>query len=105
MRQPRRKSERANGRPLGSRDRHGHAVRHVPADEPNSSFLPIVAQNIRELREENDVSASELANALDVNTATVHSWESGRCVPPLPTVYRIACALGVKPSDIVEVDA
>lgn len=98
------RSRRSNGRPAGSGTRYGHAVRAVPRDEPSKRFLPAFADRLRFLREEQDVSVDELAAALDVNNATVHSWETGRVVPPLPTVYRVAMALGIRPADLLEVD-
>lgn len=95
---------RRNGRPPGSRDRLGRACRAVPLSEPYIRYMAAVAERIRELREEQDIAAAEIAAALSVDPLTVHAWEAGRRTPTVANLYRIAAALGVRIADIVEVD-
>lgn len=92
------------GRPPGSHTKYGRALRRVPLREPEVRWLAAVGERMRELREEQDIAASEVAAALDVNEITIHKWESGRNAPMLANVYRYATAIGVRPSDIVEVE-
>ena len=89
------------GRPLGSRDRHGRCVRAVPLVEAYRTVAQIGA-HIRVLREEQDVSAAELAAALEIDPGTVLNWEAGRRRPTLTACVRIATALGVRLVDVVE---
>lgn len=93
------------GRPPGSQTRFGRALRRVPLREPEVRWLRDVGARMRELREEQDIAASEVAAALGVNDRTIHGWERGYRAPMLANVYRYAAAIGVKPSDIVEVDS
>lgn len=83
----------------------GRATRAVPRSEPYVRYMAAVGVRIRELREEQDVSAAELAAALSIDPATVLRWERGdRTTPSIANLYRIAMALGVRVADIVEVD-
>ena len=92
------------GRPRGSRDRLGRCTRRVPISEPFVRYMREVGVRIRELREEQDVAASELAAALNVHRATVQHWESGIRTPTIANLYRISVALGVRVSDILEIE-
>ena len=53
------------------------------------------------LRDHN-VAVAELAAAIEVNESTVHKWMSGRGVPHLGQVLRIAWALGVSVATLVQ---
>lgn len=88
-------------RPKGSPDRHGRCVRAVTEGEADR-LVAGVGPRIRLIREESDVSATELAAALEINPLTVHHWEAGRRNPTLGNVYRVAAALGVRVSDVLE---
>ncbi|UCF04074.1 MAG: helix-turn-helix transcriptional regulator [bacterium] len=49
-----------------------------------------VANNVRELRKQADLTQEELARALDVSRQTIISIERGRYIPSLPLALRIA---------------
>lgn len=91
----------AIGRPLGARDRRGRCVRAVPKNEARH-WLDGVGEAIRHCREEQDVSALELAAAIGVCDKTIHAWERGRIRPRLLHVYSIAVALGIQLNDLLE---
>jgi DNA-binding transcriptional regulator YiaG len=57
---------------------------------------------IQRARELVDVSAEELAGRLKVSTGSVCSWESGRSCPSVANLLRVAWALGVPMSRLVE---
>lgn len=95
---------RRTGRPPGSRDRLGRACRAVPVTEPYVRYMALVGERLRELREEQDIAAAEIAAALSVDRATVLHWERGRRTPTIANLYRLAAALGVRVADIVEVE-
>lgn len=48
------------------------------------------AQVLREMRRQNNLTQSELAEGLDVSQQTVARWESGASMPSLETMVRIA---------------
>jgi ribosome-binding protein aMBF1 (putative translation factor) len=54
-------------------------------------------------RESVDVSADELAAAIGVGRWTVLRWERGEACAPLAQIWRIALALGIAPTHIVQV--
>ena len=89
-------------RPIGSRDRHGKALRTPHDDRWARAYAAThVGAEIRFAREAQDIAASELAAAVGVDARTVHSWESGRVIPSLPRVLRVAWALGIAPSSLL----
>jgi ribosome-binding protein aMBF1 (putative translation factor) len=94
---------RRMGRPRGSRDRMGRALR-TPHDDRYARAWAAhnVGEAIRAARERQDIAASELAAAVGVSASCVHQWESGRACPTLGRVMRIAWALGVSPSSLLE---
>jgi ribosome-binding protein aMBF1 (putative translation factor) len=97
-------ARRKPGRPRGSRDRLGRASRAVHKSEPYVRYMRAVGERLRELREEQDVSASELASALSIRPETIRHWEDGSRTPNIANLYRLAAALDVRIADIVEVD-
>lgn len=52
-------------------------------------------QHLRALREGAGLSRAELARKADVPASTLRGWESGRGMPGLPALLRLAQALGV----------
>lgn len=50
---------------------------------------------IRELREERGWTQDELANRLGVHQRAVYFWESGRRMPKVPQLRRLAETFGV----------
>lgn len=53
------------------------------------------ARKLRGLRAEHKLSQAELAEAVDVSTATVSNWESGECMPRFDTSIALADLFGV----------
>lgn len=56
---------------------------------------PAVNISIRQLRDAAGISQRELAERVGVSQPAVARWESGRDVPRLDTLQRIADALGL----------
>jgi transcriptional regulator with XRE-family HTH domain len=69
-------------------------------------FPPIPSDNlfpgIAVYRKRMNLSQSKFARLLNVATATVGFWETGRSYPFLPEVYRIADVLGCYPQDLLK---
>lgn len=85
---------RRPGRPRGSIDRHGRAIRAVTERE-GRKFAAEVGESIRHAREEVDVSVDELAAATGYTTFTLWKWERGKHPPRISALYQIAVALGI----------
>ena len=88
-------------RPRGSVDRGGRAAR-VSRQSARSMALKI-ARALRARRLEIDVSASELAAAVNVWPGTVHRIEAGGQVPSLTLLCALAAALQMPVAALVEV--
>lgn len=82
----------------------GRAQRFVPEDEAKR-FARRVAERLCEVREEQEVSRAELAAALGIGESQVWRLERGQSKPKLGMLYRWATALGIRPTDLLEVDA
>lgn len=84
------------GRPPGSRDRHGRAVR-VDCERLRRSSWPGFCRSFGQRLEDEmrrvDVAASELAEAIGVNPMTVYGWRRGRSMPGTFVLAAIATAL------------
>lgn len=63
-----------------------------------------VGLKIRELRESKNMSIMTLADKLDIEYNNMIRIEKGRTNPTLGTLYNITKALGVKLTDIVDVE-
>lgn len=61
-----------------------------------------IGQNIQRLRKDAKLSQTALARILVVTDRSVARWESGDRVPDVATLRRIAAALGVSISTLVE---
>lgn len=91
------------GRPPGSRDRSGRANR-VDLARIRAAYRELCAATgarLRQLREERDVSADELALAIDVCRMTVLAWERGRSAPSLVCQLAISWALTCTLADLL----
>lgn len=84
-------AKRAVGRPPGSRDRCG-AARRVDAQDVRAMTL-LFGDHLRRVREEANVSATELAAAVGYCVDTIHAYERGAIVPSLRALIAIAFAL------------
>ena len=87
---------RKRGRPRGSVDRHGRAVRVDRAALERRSWPEFRRAFGRRLEDElrrADVAVTELAAAIDCSPQTVFAWHRGRSVPCAMTIAAIATAL------------
>lgn len=87
---------RAVGRPLGSIDRNGRALRVPGKGYARDHVKLTVGENIRRVREEANVAATELAAAVEVSRSTILAYEGARRCVPLHMLWRIAAALGCR---------
>ena len=62
----------------------------------------IMAANIKRLMEQNNVSRSELADALHTPYTTVRDWIKGNTYPRIDKIEMMARYFGVNKSDLVE---
>lgn len=98
-----RRRRRRPGNP-GSPWRFGHALRvRVRVLEHRARAARRLGAAITAARERANVSADELAAAVGVDLATMLRWERGACCVPLHQVWRVALALGIAPTSLLEV--
>ena len=55
----------------------------------------IFGERLKDLREENNLSALKLSRDLGVDDATIGRWEKGKMIPNIIHLYRIAVYFGV----------
>lgn len=67
-------------------------------------FLMKIGKRIKELRVAKGISQQELAAEIEYEKSNMSRLESGRVNPKIATLYKVAKALGISVSDIVEVD-
>ncbi len=60
-----------------------------------------IGEHIKEERIKKGMSQGALAKKMNISSAMIGHWESGRRVPKMETVSRIAVALGVSVSDLL----
>ena len=63
-----------------------------------------VAENIRHLRTERDMTQEEFGKIADVSSMAVSQWENGRAIPRMGAVQRIADYFGIKASSLIDDD-
>lgn len=61
----------------------------------------VIGRRIRKFREERGMSKDTLAAEVSVDGSTIYRWEKGSRIPDVPTLMRIAKALGVEIRDLV----
>lgn len=66
------------------------------------TLAEIVGWQIYERRLARNWSQTELARVLEVTDKQVSRWEGGKQAPPLATLERIAAALGVRITDLLD---
>ena len=54
-----------------------------------------ISKNLKRLRKERSLTQEQLAEALGVTTGAVYKWESGRSLPDLPMLLRLADLFGL----------
>lgn len=57
---------------------------------------------IRRLREQLGMTQKQLADALGLNQSAIALWESGKTVPTLQNLYRLADILGCDARDLLD---
>lgn len=69
-----------------------------------AEILKIVGKRIKEVRESKGISQVELVGKMQgvIDPTNISRIESGRTNPTILTLYRIADALGVKVSELLE---
>lgn len=60
-----------------------------------------VARNIRFFRTANQFTSRELAKRIDVCSASISAYETGRCVPSLDVIFRLADVFDVSVSALL----
>lgn len=99
---------RKPGRPLGSKDRGGraapvdHRARQMAAMR---AFAIALGLRIKQVREEQDIAASELAAAIGCCKEAVHAWERGGSMPSIATLVLVAAALRCSLVDVLPDEA
>ena len=61
-----------------------------------------ITTKIKELRETKGWTQTRLAKESGVSQTYISELEAGKSVPTIPIVYKLAVALGVKPSDLLD---
>ena len=64
-----------------------------------------IPQRIVFFRKEAGLSASDLARALNVSSAAVSLWETGKNDPTIANLRRIAAVLGISPRLLIDDEA
>lgn len=82
----------------------GIGAQWLRQDEPGGAPVSL-PERIRALRTENSWSQADLADRIDAEQAQVSRYESGRAVPSLATVVRLAEAFGVSTDYLLIDDA
>ncbi len=59
------------------------------------------ATALRRLREERSMTQEDLAHESGVGRVSIAQMETGRRLPSLPTLFRLAAGLGVRPEALV----
>lgn len=65
-------------------------------------FTEKVAKRVKELRNQKNMSQEELAHQAQLYRTYINHIESGRYSPSAYVVYKIAQALGIKPSKLLD---
>lgn len=61
-----------------------------------------IGMRIRAAREGAGKSSDDLGSATGIDSSNIRSYESGRAMPSIHSLLRIALALGVSPSDLLD---
>lgn len=61
-----------------------------------------IKENVRRIRTERGLTQEQLAVMVGVNRSTITQWETGWSQPRMAAAQRLADALGVKVSEIIE---
>lgn len=92
------------GRPTGSRDLNGRAVRARPPLRRTPRYNALASDfghTLTSAMQSRQIAASELAAALGLNVGTVLAWRRGRSIPGIPSLVAVATALGCALVDLL----
>ena len=64
-----------------------------------------ISRNIALYRKANDLSQVDLASLLETKQSTIATWESGRSMPDVDTLFRICQILGISVNDMYGVSS
>lgn len=64
--------------------------------------MSIFTENLKRLREREDLKQSELAAMIGVTNKAISSWEKGRTEPNMGMIERLCTALNCTKSDLME---
>lgn len=64
-------------------------------------ILNAFGNNLKRHRKDKDLSIREFAALADLNPTVIDRYERGQTNPSILAVYRIAEALGIRPSDLL----
>lgn len=67
----------------------------------DQQIINAFGRKLRKFRKEKKWSIRDLALEADIDHALVGKYELGQTAPTLPTIYRLAAALGVSPADLL----
>jgi transcriptional regulator with XRE-family HTH domain len=73
----------------------------LPEREPHQAELRVFGRAVRTLRERQGMSATELADAADVDSRLLRALESGTLDPSYELMLAVADGLRVTPSDLI----
>ncbi|HEX2735315.1 MAG TPA: XRE family transcriptional regulator [Polyangiaceae bacterium] len=74
----------------------------APVSDPVSDLRPVVSANLRRLRVKKGLSLERLARASNVSRAMLGQIESGQSTPTINVLWKVACALGVPFSALID---
>lgn len=89
------------GRPPGSLDRTGKALRTVPYAEADWILAAAMGEKIRAVRDEQGLALAELAAAIGIHLSNIARYESGEMLAPTRRLYQMAQAMGVRMIDLI----
>jgi transcriptional regulator with XRE-family HTH domain len=76
--------------------------RHTPPSPDSDGIGPVLAGNLKALRQERNLSLDELAQRTGVSRAMLHQIESGRSVPTINVAWKISQGLHVPFSRLIQ---
>lgn len=85
-------------------ERHGKR-RIITRQSPKDALAWAIGQRVRAARERKDWRQEDLARESGLARANVARLETGRVVPKLPTLERVARALGLRADDLLKAPA
>lgn len=63
-----------------------------------------IGENIKILRQKNNLTQEDLANIAGVTNKAVSSWENNKKLPRMGAIQKMADYFGIKKSDIIEIE-